>query len=129
MPSDSLISLVERYFSAVDTEQLDQILALMTDDCIFSVETHGVILHGKLEITGMFQRLWSNHRAVRHHGFRYVCDATASRISVQFKVENTETDGTLTHKSNCNFFDVTDGRFSAVAVYMAGPNTLEMASK
>lgn len=129
MARKQLTALVAAYFAAVDGERLEDILALMAEDCVFSVETHGVVLRGKQEITGMFHRLWRNHRAVRHHGFRYVCDPDAGpdtgRISVQFQVENTEHDGSLTHKSNCNFFDVKAGRFSAVAVYMAGPNTLE----
>lgn len=123
MPADPLISMVERYFAAVDAQQLDDILALMSEDCVFSVETHGVVLKGHAEITGMFRRLWSHHRAVRHHKFRYVSDG--ARVSVQFQVENTELDGSLTRKSNCNFFDARDGRFTAVAVYMAGANTLD----
>ena len=73
----------------------------------------------------MFLRLWSNHAAVRHDRFAFVPSAATGRIAGQFQVTNTEHDGTTTHKSNCNFFTVTDGRFAAVAVYMAGANTLD----
>ena len=125
MPNTLRIDLVRRYFAAVDGEQLDDILALLTEDCVFSVETHGVVLKGHTEIADMFRRLWGNHKAVRHHAFRYVCDQDSTRVSTQFQVENTELDGRLTCKSNCNFFDIVDGRFRAVAVYMAGANTLE----
>lgn len=45
-------------------------------------------------------------------------------MAARFHVENTETDSSLTHKSNRSFFEIKDGSFSAVAVYMAGPNTL-----
>ena len=119
------ITMVAQYFAAVDAENLEQILALLTPDCVFSVETHGVQLHGHDDITGMFRRLWANHAAVRHHDFHYVSDPANGRVSVQFQVENTEHDGTVTRKSNCNFFDVTGAQFSRVAVYMAGVNTLE----
>ena len=115
--------MVRRYFAAVDSEDLAGILALLTDDCVFSVETHGVVLNGHAEVSGMFRRLWADHREVRHRNFRFV--ALGSRAAVQFLVENVELDGSLTHKSNCNFFDVTEDRFSRVAVYMAGPNTLD----
>ncbi len=117
--------MVRRYFAAVDSEDLEGILALLTDDCVFSVETHGVVLRGHEEISGMFRRLWANHREVRHRDFRFVEDGP--RLAVQFLVENVELDGSLTHKSNCNFLDVEGARFSRVAVYMAGENTLTCA--
>lgn len=119
------IALVERYFSAVDGEDLEGVLDTLTEDCVFRVETHGVELIGHSEISGMFKRLWDQHQAVRHHDFRYVPDPMAARISAQFQVRNTELDGRNTLKSNCNFFDISDERFSAISVYMAGPNTLD----
>ncbi len=130
-PSDpsasAQIDLVRQYFHAVDSEDLDRVLSTLTNDCVFSVETHGVQLSGKDEIAGMFHRLWANHKAVSHTQFRFAPDPAAGRISVQFRVENTELDGQITLKSNCNFFDIRDGQFARIAVYMAGPNTLNPA--
>jgi len=123
MPAQSHISLVKDYFSAVDGERLEDILALLHKNCVFTVETHGVLLQGSEQISEMFHRLWSNHAGVRHFDFRFVGEGP--RVSVQFQVRNTELDGSVTGKSNCNFFDVEDGRFTRIAVYMAGPNTLE----
>ena len=124
MSEQELVELVRTYFEAVDSERLGSVLNTLTADCRFTVETHGVVLNGHAEITGMFERLWANHRAVLHDQFQFVPDAKAGRIAVQFQVTNTELDGSLTHKSNCNFFTVRDGMFSVVAVYMAGENTL-----
>ncbi|MBT8409402.1 MAG: nuclear transport factor 2 family protein [Alphaproteobacteria bacterium] len=125
MTRDEQIALVQRYFAAVDGEDLAELLATLTSDCVFTVETHGVRLEGHDGIAEMFRRLWSNHQAVLHHRFAYVCDPEGGRIAARFTVENTEHDGRLTHKSNCNFFEVKKGRFSAVAVYMTGANTLK----
>lgn len=127
MQAEDQIALVERYFAAVDAQDLPGILATLAPDCVFSVETHGVRLCGADEISGMFHRLWGNHRAVRHHAFTHVPDPATGRIASRFKVENTEPDGTLVHKSNCNFFEIAEGRFRTVAVYMAGANTLQGA--
>ncbi len=121
--ADRAKEMVKAYFAGVDQERLGDVLALLTDDCVFSVETHGVRLEGHAQIAGMFRRLWANHRAVRHRDFRFV--AHGPRIAVQFLVENVEKDGSLTHKSNCNFFDVAGDKFTRIAVYMAGPNTLK----
>ena len=128
MTSEDLIALVERYFAAVDGEDLPALLATLRPDCVFSVETHGVRLEGHEAIGGMFTRLWDAHRAVRHHAFTHVPDPARGRIASRFQVENTELDGSLTAKSNCNFFEIQGDRFSAVAVYMAGPNTLEAST-
>ena len=117
--------LVERYFAAVDGEDLGGVLATLASDCVFTVETHGVRLVGHDEIAGMFRRLWANHAAVRHSDFLHVAAPQGGRIATRFQVQNTEHDGSLTHKSNCNFFEIKNGVFTAIAVYMAGPNTLE----
>lgn len=125
MSREEMIDLVAAYFSGVDGENPDQIFSTLTDDCRFTVETHQVALVGKDEIRGMFDRLWSNHAAVRHDNFRYVADAGAGRIAAQFRVVNTFDNGDAVIKSNCNFFTVRGGLFDTVAVYMAGENTLD----
>jgi len=119
------IALVERYFAAVDAQDIEGVLATLSEACVFTVETHGVRLQGHEAIAGMLQRLWRSHQAVRHDRFRFVPDAQGHRIAAQFRVQNTELDGSVTVKSNCNFFDLSGDRFVSVAVYMAGPNTLD----
>ena len=119
-----IIKLVERYFAAVDAEDFPELRSTLTDDCIFSVETHGVVLEGVPEISGMFERLWSGHTSVQHKDFSHVVDPSHNQVASQFKVVNTELDGALTHKSNCNFFEVRGNQFSRIKVYMAGTNTL-----
>jgi len=121
----TLAELVERYFAAVDAENMDELLGTLTPDCIFRVETHGIEMVGHEQIAGMFRRLWADHAAVRHEEFRHVADPAQGRIASQFTVINTLADGTLVHKSNCNFFTVRDGRFCAISVYMTGDNTLK----
>ena len=119
------IDLVTRYFAAVDDEDLAAVLATLHVDCVFTVETHRVRLVGHEDIAQMFRRLWANHRAVRHHEFEFVNDPDRDRIAARFQVENTEIDGSLTRKSNCNFFEIRGNKFAGVAVYMAGANTLD----
>jgi ketosteroid isomerase-like protein len=124
LDADEQIALVETYFRAVDAEDMDGVLSTLADDCTFTVETHGVRLQGHTAIAAMFERLWTSHKAVRHYDFTHIPNPRTERIASQFKVQNTELDGGLTHKSNCNFFDVKDGCFAKVAVYMTGANPL-----
>lgn len=124
MTRDELIALVEKYFGAVDGEDFGVLTDVLTADCVFSVETHGIELTGIDAIEGMFRKLWDDHKAVQHKDFTHVPDEQGGRIASQFTVVNTEHDGSLTYKSNCNFFEVRGTQFSKVAVYMAGANTL-----
>ena len=124
----AMIALVKRYFAAVDGEDMAAVLATLSADCRFTVETHRVVLHGHAEISGMFTRLWRSHDAVQHDHFQFVSAPSEGRIAAQFRVVNTLHSGQLVYKSNCNFFTITDGRFSTVAVYMAGENTLDKDS-
>ena len=55
----SLQQLVLTYFRGVDEQDPGLIFETLAPDCVFSVETHGVELHGHNEIQGMFDRLWS----------------------------------------------------------------------
>ena len=124
----SMRSLLEQrvidYFHLVDCEDLAAILELLTSDCVFTVETHGVELNGSEEISAMFRRLWARHQWVKHDQFHFVEEASGNDIAVRFRVTNKLSDGGIVNKSNCNFFTVRDGLFSKIRVYMAGDNTL-----
>ena len=121
----SLQQLVLTYFRGVDEQDPGLIFETLAPDCVFSVETHGVKLHGHEEIQGMFNRLWSHHAAVRHDRFHFVDAGNGADIAVRFRVTNTLPDGSLVYKSNCNFFTARNGLFTEVRVYMAGENTLD----
>jgi ketosteroid isomerase-like protein len=125
MNDTEMIALVKRYFTAVDSEDFPAIQSTITDDCIFTVETHGIKLESQQAIESMFTRLWGNHASVRHQDFVYVPAPDHGRIAVRFAVINTHHDGKEAHKSNCNFFKIRDGKFCQIAVYMAGENTLD----
>ena len=116
--------LVLDYFKGVDEENIDAILETLTEDCVFSIETHGIKLVGHKEIISMFKRLWKNHKSVEHKEFYFVKDPNGNQIAVRFHVKNVLRDDQIVSKSNCNFFTLKDGIFSEVRVYMAGENTL-----
>ena len=120
--------LVLNYFKGVDEENINKILKTLTVDCVFSIETHGIELIGHQEITGMFKRLWKNHKSVEHKNFFFINDPIRNQIAVRFQVKNILHNGKIVFKSNCNFFTLKDGIFSEVRVYMAGENTLDKES-
>ena len=117
--------LVLRYFKGVDEEDITSILATLTKDCVFSIETHKIKLVGHEEITSMFKRLWKNHRSVEHKEFYFIKDHIKNQVAVRFQVKNVDHNGQIVLKSNCNFFTLEEDIFSEVRVYMAGENTLD----
>ena len=117
--------LVIQYFKGVDKEDINTILTTLTEDCVFSIETHKIKLVGHEEITSMFKRLWKNHKSVEHKNFCFVKDSLRNQIAVRFQVKNVLQNGQIVSKSNCNFFTLRDDIFSEVRVYMAGENTLD----
>ena len=117
-------NLVLKYFKGVDEENISSVLDTLTEDCVFSIETHGIKLVGHDEITSMFKRLWKNHASVEHKNFYFVKDAMKNQVAVRFQVINILHNDQIISKSNCNFFTLKDGIFSEVRVYMAGENTL-----
>ncbi|MFQ3301339.1 MAG: nuclear transport factor 2 family protein [Flavobacteriales bacterium] len=125
MTSETQVELVKRYFDAVDAENLSGLLDTLAPSCIFTVETHDVQLEGHAEISEMFIQLWADHTTILHHRFTHVPDLFSARVASRFMVQNTEHDGSVTHKSNCNFFEIVEGKFSTVRVYMTGENTLK----
>ena len=117
-------NLVLKYFKGVDEENISAVLDTLTEDCVFSIETHGIKLVGHDEISSMFKRLWKNHASVEHKDFYFVKDAMKNQVAVRFQVINILHNDQIISKSNCNFFTLKDGIFSEVRVYMAGENTL-----
>ena len=128
MKSGGLRSMVVSYFHGVDHEDLPLLLSTLSPHCVFSIETHNIKLIGHEAITGMFHRLWSNHKWVRHDQFSFVENVESDAVAVRFRVTNQLHDGQLVHKSNCNFFTSERGKFNEVRVYMAGENTLDHAN-
>ncbi len=123
---EELISLVvDEYCGKTDVHKLDEVLDTMQPDVTFDIPTHGAHHEGRdTGIRTMFDRLYEAHAGVWHGDFHHVVDVDAQWIASQFTVRNTEHDGSVTEKHNCNFFEVVDGKLSRVWVYMEGPNTL-----
>jgi ketosteroid isomerase-like protein len=120
-----LVTLIETYFSAVDRKDVDGTLACFAPDARFAIANHGVSYEGReLQIRSMYERLNQRYAKVWHGDFTHTVDLAAQRVASRFRVENITHQGEKLVKNNCNFFEVRDGLFTAVYVYMAGENSL-----
>jgi len=122
---EDIISLaVNSYFISVDNKDIEKVLDTMNESIVFSIPTHSVIKNGKHEVRGMFEKLFTDHKEVWHGDFTHTIDTESQSLASTFTVKNTEHDDSIVIKYNCNFFDIENGKFSSITVYMQGDNTL-----
>ena len=120
-----LIALVEKDFAAVDRKNVADTLTCFAPNARFSIANHGVLYEGRdTELKGMYERLNERYAQVWHGAFTHTVDVAAQRIASRFRVENITLQGEKLIKNNCNFFELKEGLFSAVFVYMSGENSL-----
>ncbi len=122
-----LVNLVERYFSCVDANDLDGVLDCFTEDAELTIQSAHSTHRGRDDgLRRMYEDLFAtNEPRMRHIHFTHVADPANNRIASQFTVELTDTDGTETTLTNCNFFYLEGLRFHRVFVYMSdGVNVL-----
>lgn len=124
MARSELVTLVDRYFHAVDAKDLTGTLACLTEDVTFTIATYGIVYQGRDgEVREMFVRLFERYAGIWHGDFDHIVEPP-SRIASRFEVRNTSVDGQLWRKSNSNFFRARDGAFDLIHVYMSGDNSL-----
>ena len=125
LSASQLVALVEGYFSAVDRKDVEGTLICFAANAQFAIANHGVFYEGReIQIRGMYDRLNERYAKVWHGDFTHTVDVAAQRIASRFRVENITHEGEKLVKNNCNFFELKDGLFTAVYVYMAGENSL-----
>ena len=125
LSASQLVALAEGYFSAVDRKDVEGTLICFAANAQFTIANHGVFYEGReIQIRGMYDRLNERYAKVWHGDFTHTVDVAAQRIASRFRVENITHEGEKLVKNNCNFFELKDGLFTAVYVYMAGENSL-----
>ena len=116
---------LETYFAAVDRKDVTGTLACFRAEAKFSIANHDLLYAGReQELRGMYERLNQRYAQVWHGAFTHTVDVAAQRIASRFRVENVNHQGEKLVKNNCNFFELHDGLFAAVFVYMTGENSL-----
>lgn len=123
MTDADLTDLAMRYFTALDARDPDALAATLSDDCVLTIETHGITHVGREAIRTLFATRWEGPLRAIHHDFTHTPSPSTGRIASQFTVTYSGP-GASEPKSNANVFSVRDGRITKIAVYMAGANSI-----
>lgn len=122
--SDALITLAEAYFTSLDARNVDALAETLAEDCMLSIETHGIVYEGRDAICALFADRWQGPMRAVHHEFTHSPSPSTGRITSQFTVTYSGP-GAGAPKSNANVFTMASRQISKIAVYMAGANTIK----
>ncbi|MFK7967531.1 MAG: nuclear transport factor 2 family protein [Burkholderiaceae bacterium] len=115
--------VVNKYFSNVDGKNHQLVLDCFAEDAVLRVQSADVEHHGHEGIGRMFSD-FMNTPTIHHGDFTHIVDVEAQTIASQFVAINTYDDGGRVEMRNCNFFDVENGLFKRVTIYMTDENPL-----
>ncbi len=124
MTRDEMIAVAEAYFAALDAFDVSALCAVLSEDCVLSIETHGIVHTGRAAIADLFGTRWKEAALTAvHHDFTHTADPQAGRIASSFTVTYSGP-GAPEPKSNLNVFTVQGGLITAIRIYMSGANTV-----
>jgi ketosteroid isomerase-like protein len=122
---EELIDLVEnKYFFNVDNKNLEPAVSCFAEDAELTIQSAQVSHTGHDQIRRMFNDFMGGTKVIYHGDFSHVVDAENQWIASQFVAKNDYDDGRHVSMRNCNFFQIEDGRFKRVTIYMTDENPL-----
>ena len=126
LTAGQLVELVEKhYFHNVDSKNIDPVLKCFAEDAVLSVQTAGASHSGRDgAIRKMFEGFMGDIKTIYHGDFTHVVDIENQKIATQFVARNDYDDGQHVEMRNCNFFELEEGLFKLVTIYMSGENPL-----
>ena len=117
-----IASGVENFFKKLNAHDLEGVMAGVTDECEMRIPSSGFTYTGKDALREHLADFLESFPVVHFRDFVAVSDPVAGRLAVRFNVSLTEDDGTETHMSNCNFFEIDDaGRLSDILIFASAP--------
>jgi ketosteroid isomerase-like protein len=124
MTRDEMIALSEAFFDAADAFDVAALCKVLSENCVLSIETHGIVHEGRAAISDLFETRWRGAAITAvHHDRSHTADLEASRVATTFTVTYSGPDAPGP-KSNANVFTVQGGLISRIQIYMAGANTV-----
>ncbi|MEL7188486.1 MAG: nuclear transport factor 2 family protein [Pseudomonadota bacterium] len=113
---------VENFFKKLNAHDLDGVMEGIADECEMRIPSSGFTYTGKVALREHLQDFLDSFPVVNFRDFVVVSDPVESRLAVRFNISLIEEDGTETHMSNCNFFEIDDsGHLSDILIFASAP--------
>ena len=123
--AQDLIDAVNRYFDAVDENDVPGTLKELTPDCSLEVVTAGVKHQGHAAIQAMFERRLTTLVSGWHGDFTHATDPAGGFAATRFRVRSVDRDGRVNERRNVNAFEFDGVRIRRVQIWMSGESMLK----
>jgi ketosteroid isomerase-like protein len=120
MADQDVLSVVERFGDALNAYDIDAVMALMTDDCLFentSPFPDGEVFRGQDAVRAFWTELSQTP------GMRFDTEETVvagDRVTARWRYTWTNADGTEGHIRGVDLFKIRDGKVAEKLSYVKG---------
>lgn len=120
MTDQNALSVVERFGDAMNAKDIDAVMALMTDDCLFentSPFPDGEMFRGQAAVRAFWATL------AETPGMRFDIEeavVAGDRVTTRWRYSWTNDDGTVGHIRGIDLFKVRDGKVAEKLSYVKG---------
>lgn len=120
---DNLIDAgVANFFKKLNAHDLDGVMEGIADECEMRIPSSGFTYTGKAALREHLDDFLTSFPIVNFRDFIVASDPVEGRLAVRFNISLTEDDGTETHMSNCNFFEVNEaGKLTDILIFASAP--------
>jgi ketosteroid isomerase-like protein len=119
--ASSTIEVIQRFNAAFNRHAVDEIMGLMTEDCVFEntyPPPDGEHFTGQAEVRACFEEFFrTSPSAAFEFGDTFACD---DRVCVRWRYRWVEPDGREGHVLGVDVFRVRDGKVSEKCSYVKG---------
>jgi|SRR5215218_1473914 len=120
MADQDVLSVVERFGDALNAYDIDAVMALMTDDCLFentSPFPDGKVFRGQTAVRAFWTEL------VKTPGMRFDTEeavVAGDRVTTRWRYSWANEDGTEGHIRGIDLFRIRDGKVAEKLSYVKG---------
>jgi steroid delta-isomerase-like uncharacterized protein len=117
--STESIALLDRFADAWNRHDLDELMSMMTDDCVFEAsagpDVNGQRSEGRQAVRAAFASVFEQFPDARWAGARHF--VAGDRAVSEWTFSGTRRDGTRVEVNGCDLLTLRDGRIAAKISY------------
>ncbi len=113
---------IDNFFLKLNAHDLDGAMQGIAPECEMRIPSSNFTYTGWDALRDHLDDFVSSFPVINFRDFIAVADPVDNRLAVRFNISLTEEDGTQTHMSNCNFFEVNDdGLLTDILIFASEP--------
>ncbi|MEP2734783.1 MAG: nuclear transport factor 2 family protein [Erythrobacter sp.] len=113
---------IDNFFLQLNARDLEGVMVGIADECEMRIPSSNFTYTGKQALRDHLEDFITSFSTINFRDFISVADVDQRRLAVRFNISLIEGDGTETHMSNCNFFEIDEsGRLTDILIFASAP--------